>query len=292
MALMMSGFVSSLTRERSARDHDQAAVTLQEFRVTSWRKLLKLKMFRVVSAAPWRRCSRAGSSQNRRRLTNASNPSTSDRKRPKPCSETRKSGLRLMCVVCETIYCSFFLIKKIFWGWFFFAETFRSFVSHLYCKSPQQCSLAYIFRHSARNDLIFFSHFKNISGYDRKTNSLDLELHRLADFSLSRFFFWKKSMNNFRCQTEIFLKRLTLSPAQGKLWPGVSNPGRRFNATFCRDQECKSIVLSFATHCGDPPNFLSRCRCPPHSILLEFFEVKLRANRRPVFTQTVRDYHE
>ena len=33
--------------------------------------------------------------------------------------------------------------------------------------SSQQCSLAYIFRHSDRNDLIFFGHIRNISVYDR-----------------------------------------------------------------------------------------------------------------------------
>jgi len=47
-------------------------------------------------------------------------------------------------------------------------ETFRSIVSQLYQNSPKQCSLAYIPRHSDRNDLIFFSHFKNVSVYDRK----------------------------------------------------------------------------------------------------------------------------
>jgi len=34
--------------------------------------------------------------------------------------------------------------------------------------------LAYIFRHSDRNDLIFFGYFKIISVYDRKINSVTL----------------------------------------------------------------------------------------------------------------------
>ena len=47
-------------------------------------------------------------------------------------------------------------------------ETFQSFVSQLFLNSPLQCSLADIFRHSDRNDWIFFGHFKNIPVYDRK----------------------------------------------------------------------------------------------------------------------------
>jgi len=53
------------------------------------------------------------------------------------------------------------------------AETFRSFVSQLYLNSPEQCWLAYNFRHSDRNDFLF-GHFKNVLAYDRIKNSVGL----------------------------------------------------------------------------------------------------------------------
>jgi len=37
----------------------------------------------------------------------------------------------------------------------FVAEIFQSFISQLYQNLAQQCSLAYIFRHSDQNDFIF-----------------------------------------------------------------------------------------------------------------------------------------
>jgi len=42
------------------------------------------------------------------------------------------------------------------------------YLSHSYIKTRCKCLLAYIFRHSDRNDLFFFGHFKNTSVYDRK----------------------------------------------------------------------------------------------------------------------------
>jgi len=41
-------------------------------------------------------------------------------------------------------------------------------ILQLYQNSPQKCFLAYIFKHSDGNDLISFSHFKNVSDYDRR----------------------------------------------------------------------------------------------------------------------------
>jgi len=68
------------------------------------------------------------------------------------------------------------------WNCFFFAETFQSFLSETFwsprhssrlcpgcIKTRRKCSLAYIFRHSDRNDLIFFSHFKKFSVYNQKS---------------------------------------------------------------------------------------------------------------------------
>ena len=69
--------------------------------------------------------------------------------------------------------CSLFFCSPRHFGHFCWdvlvTETFRPFVSQLYQNSPQQCSLAYIFRQSDRNDLIFFGHFKSILVYARKT---------------------------------------------------------------------------------------------------------------------------
>ena len=54
-----------------------------------------------------------------------------------------------------------------------FAETFQSLkhfghLSHSWIKTRQKCFLAYILRHSDRNDLIFLGHFKNDSVCGRK----------------------------------------------------------------------------------------------------------------------------
>jgi len=46
--------------------------------------------------------------------------------------------------------------------------------------SPRQCSSVCIFRRSDRNNLIFFSHFKNVSVGDRKTNSCGLGGKQMA----------------------------------------------------------------------------------------------------------------
>jgi len=79
-------------------------------------------------------------------------------------------------------YILFFSSAEIFRS--FFAETFGhwniSFIcltqSQLYENSPPQYSLAYIFRHSDQNDLIFFSlsYFKTVSVYDRNKQPLGL----------------------------------------------------------------------------------------------------------------------
>jgi len=81
--------------------------------------------------------------------------------------------------------------KKVNISVLFFGETFRSFLvetfwslkhlgrlSHSCIKTCHiSVFLAYIFKHSDRNDLIFFGHFKNSAVYDRKKQVHFLRLY-------------------------------------------------------------------------------------------------------------------
>jgi len=87
------------------------------------------------------------------------------------CSFNKKVPLLQSCffIRWDNLHHFFAETLRLFFCWDILAtETFWSFVSQGYQNSPQQCSLAYIFRHSDWNYLIFFSHFKNISVYDQK----------------------------------------------------------------------------------------------------------------------------
>ena len=109
-------------------------------------------------------------------------------------------------------------------------------------KLTTKCFLAWIFKHSDRNDLIFFGHHKNVAVCGRKKNScedpnFDNNLNHMTSYALLRVSFFVKDSRPAHKARPIIAEHLTLA--------SYSAAGVKF---LCFEAKHKLWFLPFITH--------------------------------------------